>query len=61
MARDILVVEDDSNILELICMYLEKEGFDVRTANNGGKAIEEFQKKEPDLMLLDIMLPVMDG
>ena len=61
MSRDILVVEDDSNILELICMYLEKEGFDVRTANNGGKAIEEFQKKEPDLMLLDIMLPVMDG
>ena len=61
MARDILVVEDDSNILELICMYLEKEGFDVRTANNGGKAIEEFQKKEPDLILLDIMLPVMDG
>ena len=61
MARDILVVEDDSNILELICMYLEKEGFDVRTASNGGRAIEEFQKKEPDLMLLDIMLPVMDG
>ncbi|MBR2928171.1 MAG: response regulator transcription factor [Oscillospiraceae bacterium] len=61
MARDILVVEDDSNIVELIRMYLEKEGFDVRIANNGGKAIEEFQKKEPDLMLLDIMLPVMDG
>ena len=61
MARDILVVEDDSNILELIRMYLEKEGFGVRTANNGGKAIEEFQKNEPDLMLLDIMLPVMDG
>ena len=61
MARDILVVEDDSNIVELIRMYLDKEGFDVRIANNGGKAIEEFQKKEPDLMLLDIMLPVMDG
>ncbi len=61
MARDILVVEDDSNIVELIRMYLEKEGFDVRIANNGGKAIEEFQKKEPALMLLDIMLPVMDG
>ena len=61
MARDILVVEDDSNIVELIRMYLEKEGFDVRIVNNGGKAIEEFQKKEPDLMLLDIMLPVMDG
>lgn len=61
MARDILVVEDDSNILDLIRMYLDKEGFDVRTASNGGTAIEEFQKKEPDLMLLDIMLPVMDG
>ncbi|MGM9618563.1 MAG: response regulator transcription factor [Oscillospiraceae bacterium] len=61
MARDILVVEDDPNIVELIRMYLDKEGFGVRIAMDGGKAVEEFQKKEPDLMLLDIMLPVMDG
>ena len=61
MARNILVVEDDRNISDLIRMYLEKEGFDVRIAGDGGKAIEEFQKQVPDLILLDIMLPVMDG
>ena len=61
MGRNILVVEDDKNISDLIHMYLVKEGFDVRIAGDGGKALEEFQKKEPDLVLLDIMLPVMDG
>lgn len=61
MARNILVVEDDHNISELIHMYLVKEGFDVRIASDGGKAVEEFQKSVPDLVLLDIMLPVMDG
>ena len=61
MGRNILVVEDDKNISDLIHMYLVKEGFDVRIAGDGGKALEEFQKKEPDLILLDIMLPVMDG
>ena len=61
MGRNILVVEDDKNISDLIRMYLVKEGFDVRIAGDGGKALEEFQKKEPDLILLDIMLPVMDG
>ena len=61
MGRNILVVEDDRNICDLIQMYLVKEGFDVRIAGDGGKAIEEFQKQVPDLILLDIMLPVMDG
>ena len=61
MARNILVVEDDHNISELIQMYLVKEGVEVRIAGDGGKAIEEFQKQVPDLILLDIMLPVMDG
>ena len=61
MARNILVVEDDRNISDLIQMYLVKEGFDVRIAGDGGKAIAEFQQEEPDLILLDIMLPVMDG
>ena len=61
MGRNILVVEDDRNICDLIQMYLVKEGFDVRIAGDGGKAIEEFQKQAPDLILLDIMLPVMDG
>ena len=61
MARNILVVEDDHNISDLIHMYLVKEGFDVRIAADGGRAIEEFNKQVPDLILLDIILPVMDG
>lgn len=61
MGRDVLVVEDENNIADLLRMYLEKEGYSVRIASDGGKAMEEFQKKAPDLILLDIMLPVMDG
>ena len=61
MARNILVVEDDHNISDLIRMYLEKEGFEVRIAYDGGKAVEEFDREAPDMVLLDIMLPVMDG
>ena len=61
MGRNILVVEDDRNISDLIHMYLVKEGFDVRTAGDGGKAVEEFQKSVPDLIVLDILLPVMVG
>ncbi len=61
MARSILVVEDDNNISNLIKLYLDKEGFDVRLVADGGAAIEEFQEKEPDLVLLDVMLPVLDG
>ena len=61
MARNILVVEDDRNISDLIRMYLEKEGFDVRIAYDGGKAVEEYDRQAPDMGLLDIMLPVMDG
>ena len=45
MARNILVVEDDRNISDLIRMYLEKEGFEVRSAYDGGKAVEEFDKQ----------------
>ncbi len=57
----ILVVDDDSNIAELLRLYLEKEGYEVFTANNGGDAVKVYKEKEPDLMLLDIMLPVLDG
>ena len=61
MARKILVVEDDHNISDLIRMYLDKDGFEVYTAYDGAKAIELFRSVEPDMVLLDIMLPVMDG
>lgn len=61
MARNVLVVEDDINIADLLRMYLEKEGFSVRIVNDGGAALQEFSKEVPDLILLDVMLPVLDG
>lgn len=61
MNKKALVVEDDANIAELLMLYLEKDGFEVCIANDGGKAISEFKTFQPDLVLLDIMLPVMDG
>ncbi len=61
MARKILVVEDDHNISDLIRMYLEKEGFEVQAVFDGGAAVDMFRAMEPDMVLLDIMLPVMDG
>ena len=61
MAKKVLLVEDDSNIAELLNLYLEKEGFDPQVASDGGKGVERFRSFHPDLVLLDIMLPVMDG
>ena len=56
-----LVVEDDGNIAELLRLYLGKDGFDVMIAPDGGKAGSMFDLFQPDVVLLDIMLPVMDG
>lgn len=61
MAKKVLVVEDDVNIAELLRLYLEKDGFEVSIAHDGGKGVSEFERVQPDLVLLDIMLPVMDG
>ena len=61
MARNILVVEDDPHISDLLRMYLEKEGFQVLLAADGGQGLEMFRQTPPDLVLLDLMLPVMDG
>ena len=61
MPHKVLIVEDDSNIAELLHLYLEKEGFETAVANDGGKGVELFHSFQPDLILLDIMLPVMDG
>ncbi len=61
MAQKILIVEDDGNIAELLHLYLEKEGYETKIASDGGKAVELFRSFSPDLVLLDIMLPVMDG
>ena len=61
MAVSVLIVEDDRNIAELLQMYLEKEGYAVTTAGDGGKGLEKFRTIKPDLVLLDVMMPVMDG
>ena len=61
MARKVLIVEDESNIAELINLYLKKEGYETMVAGDGGKALELYRLFRPDLVLLDIMLPVMDG
>ena len=61
MAVSVLVVEDDRNIAELLQMYLEKEGYAVTTAYDGGQGLQKFRAIQPDLVLLDVMMPVMDG
>ena len=60
-AGKILVVDDDRNICELLRLYLEKEGFEAVLAYDGKQALEAFDKQSPDLILLDIMLPELDG
>ena len=57
----ILVVDDDKNICELLRLYLVKEGYNVTMVHDGGAALAEFDKLHPDLVLLDVMMPVMDG
>ena len=57
----ILLVDDDPNIRQLVNLYLEKEGFEVEMADRGDAALKAFQASPPDLMLLDVMLPGMDG
>ncbi len=61
MAISVLVVEDDKNIAELLQLYLEKEGYTVTLAADGGEGVSKFRSVKPDLVLLDLMLPVMDG
>ncbi len=61
MASKILIVEDDANIAELLRLYLTKENYSVSLAADGAAGIAEFERFKPDLVLLDIMLPVMDG
>lgn len=61
MPKKVLIIEDDINIAELLRLYLEKDGFEVYIADNGGKGVSEFERIKPDLVLLDIMLPVLDG
>lgn len=61
MSKKALVIEDDGNIAELLRLYLEKDGFEVSNAVDGGEGLEMYRAFKPDIVLLDIMLPVMDG
>ena len=61
MSKKALIVEDDVNIAELLKIYLQKDGFETQNAYDGQKGVELEAQFQPDIMLLDIMLPVMDG
>lgn len=61
MARKILIVEDDHNIRELLRLYLEREGYEVSEAENGAIGLSKWKAESPDMMLLDVMMPIMDG
>ena len=61
MKTRILVIDDDVHISELLKLNLEKEDYEVEVAHDGGEGLEKFKSFEPKLVLLDIMLPVMDG
>ena len=57
----VLIIDDDRNICELVSIYLIKEGFDVVTAYNGKEGLEKFENESPDIIILDIMMPGIDG
>ena len=59
--KSILVVDDERNIVELVRLYLEKEGFNVVSAADGEQALVQYERTDPDLVILDLMLPKLDG
>ena len=61
MPKKILIVEDEANIRELLRLYLEREGYTVLEAENGVEGIKKWKSDKPDMPLLDVMMPVMDG
>ena len=61
LKQKILIVDDDVNIAELISLYLTKECFDTKIVHDGEAAIQEFNSYQPNLILLDLMLPGIDG
>jgi two-component system OmpR family response regulator len=58
---DILIVEDEAEIAQLVQLYLEQEGFSCRTCRDGLTAVQVFQEQKPDLIILDLMIPGLDG
>ena len=61
MPKKILIVEDEANIRELLRLYLEREGYTVLEAENGVEGIKKWKSDKPDMLLLDVMMPVMGG
>ena len=61
MAKKVLLVDDEENIVDVCSRYLVREGFDVSTASNGIEAIKRYHSFNPDIVILDIMMPEMDG
>ncbi len=59
--KKILLVDDDINVIEILTLYLKKENFIIETAGDGEEALEETESFQPDLIILDIMMPKMDG
>ena len=59
--KKVIIVDDDTNICELLRLYIDKDGFDVAIANTGTQALKLFEQEKPDLIMLDIMLPELDG
>ena len=61
MDTKLLIVDDDPNICDMLKLYFENEGYKVKTANDGVEGVQTFKVYEPDLVLLDIMMPKKDG
>ena len=61
MGKTVLVVDDEKNIVDILSFNLKKEGYGITIAYDGQAALEEYGKKRPDLILLDVMLPILDG
>jgi len=61
LSRHVLIVEDEENIVESLSFLLEREGYDVKSVLDGSRALAHLQERLPDLLILDVMLPGVDG
>jgi two-component system alkaline phosphatase synthesis response regulator PhoP/two-component system response regulator VicR len=61
MSKTILAVDDEKHIVRLVQINLQKEGYDVVTASNGREALDKVNEQRPDLIIMDVMMPELDG
>jgi CheY-like chemotaxis protein len=61
MTAQILVVDDEPSVIDVLTRFLRREGYNVSTASNGREALDKVQQEAPDLILLDVVMPIMDG